>query len=1588
MAQPFVLDINLQIQKVLGLDSVKQQLSSVAGSSAQVNVGAQGAAQTATALGNTQAAAVGAAQAINNVAAAQTKTVASTAASNAAIKSGAGLFDNYGSRVALAGARYSAFLVATSVPFAGLAIIGEATQSIIQLDEAMVKLSQILRQPKEDINALREEIIRLSVDTGTSIKDISDSALVLAQAGFLEGPQDFAKFLEPLSKIPLLPTFGSIEEATEGVIAGLNQFADAGLEPIDILDKMTRVADQFAVESDDLVQALTRAGGTFSALGGDIDQFFAVFTTLRSTTRESAESIATALKTITTRLAEPITVSFLENLGVTVRDNKGELLDLIDIFKNVAVVFNQSSREQQAAIGKQLGGLRNIGRVFAGLSNTDLTDQVLAVSRASGGAVAESAAKGLEKISTQIDLLVARFNELAQSLAEPVFVPFIEGALAVGNAIVTVIDVIKPVLPLFVELIALAAGLKVFSVAATSITKLGGALAAINLGGLSGIGGGGLARGAGSFAGAGQNVIPIGGVGATTSRGSNLSGLAGSQGGQLAGLLGLNLIASKLSESFEKTDNSVAKLGLGALQTSTTLLGLASIITGKSISDLFKGLGAVGKTLVGVGALFAITGAVSDQNQINIDELVTKAAKEVNSLDVQITSGSEASLQNAISQVTTPLVSAISDISDTFDPSTFRGAFSAFSERISDLFSGDFTDAFGLNLSDTVKGNVTLSNDDIDKFTKEIVGDNPKVLGDIVKESLTQFGTDFQEGLQGQIEATLEPFKDVVDVKALAGKIRERIIESVGGLKVIGDLRVQAQQDAANKLLAESTKKIANDLRSIILPQSLNAELIKLSETVRLTVQSIDSSIGSFDSLTSTIGKIETPQLSTTVTPEAARRAIESGNVDLGGGFDQLDTAAQKILITQRAIEDFSKSLQLNLGNLEQQFGAGAINPNEIINNFIESFLANVQGLPPEAEQAIRSSAGLIASDLEQSIVDSKFGIEPDRLKGAINTALGGFGEVTDQLVEQVQSLIEAQLRLANAQNKARDFESQIITTESVRPETILDNLSETLERIGITGVSASNDLDTTVGAINRVSQSVEIAKLLFEEFGPALQERNQIEAKLREATLENASNVGELTAEYIESSNKVRDIKEAFAEVGKLSDLAASRVGQFGDEIDEFQTKQVRDEGDITKEIIGLAAKLTEFDAAADSSKIFESATSKFSNAVDKFTSTTVGGTVTPTRESDARFLPTNNIETLPQITSEVQEIFQSQLENQRSFTQNISDAGTAIGLFSQLISDSVFGTQLLDDAANTTRAPFDPSQFQQAINDTLQQISRNNLTNPDLSTNPLAFLGSNIEDIKKGLKLTLDQETQSKLLINLSPEAINALKPLTDPLASPSQIPLPSLIDSDLDTQSSSADFLEATNSFASASDLFGSVIVNLQSLIDQAKITPTSVDTAVAQAQQESPANDFIKTIGEKISELVAIVQSQAETQEQVATDQKPSEIKIDGLENVEEATSKNSEALASNNDNLSSLTDQLSKTEDALAKGVNLNLETIQNVNVNVAGVSEEIEGVGARLELVARDIARSLILGVLDDLERSAQDTNTAIAFNNAKNTLT
>lgn len=320
----------------------------------------------------------------------------------------------FGEQSALAIRRFLAFSVA-SIGFIKLVgAIKEGVDNAIQFEREMVKIAQVTNNTVKSVSGIQTEIFRLATTLGTSSDDLAKVAVTLSQAGF--SARDTKIALESLAKTTLTATFTDIENTTEAAIAVMAQFKletkDLGV----VLSQINAVSAAFAVESDDLAAAIRRTGGQFKATGGELEELLALFTAIRSTTRESGESIATGLRTIFARIQRPRTVDFLEQLGIKgLRDEATD--EFVGAYKAFQILSNALNKIPGnslafAQIIEELGGFRQISKIIPLIKNFEVAEKALAVAKAQNKSLDRDAATAQEALATSITKVKEAFKSL------------------------------------------------------------------------------------------------------------------------------------------------------------------------------------------------------------------------------------------------------------------------------------------------------------------------------------------------------------------------------------------------------------------------------------------------------------------------------------------------------------------------------------------------------------------------------------------------------------------------------------------------------------------------------------------------------------------------------------------------------------------------------------------------------------------------------------------------------------------------------------------------------------------------------------------------------------------------------------------------------------------------------------------------------------------------------------------------------------------------------------------------------------------------------------------------------------------------
>lgn len=1022
MATPFVLDVNLRIQQVLGLAKVKQQLAGIqTGNIGQLSAGLKSVGVNAAT----------AASHISKGATATNRLGKSAQITGKNLGVAAKQAATFGDQIFLAGKRYAAFLAATVVAFKGVQLIGTATKSVIEFDQAMVSLSQILNKSVDQLGDLSQQFLDLSIKTGTSAAEISNAAKLLAQAGFRGN--ELTEAVEQLAKIPLTPIFQSMEQSIDGVIAAMRQFNNEGLTVEQVFDKMLKVQNDYAASFPDIIEGLKRGGSAFQAIGGTLDEFIAAFVTIRSVTRESSSAVGTSLKTLSSRLGDPKITKFLETKNIRIFE-KGQFVGPIEAIRRIGgYMENNLDLQENLEILTKLGGRRQFSRVIALARNAKLTEEILGKSQNAWGTLNRTAEQGLQAVGKQLDIIVAKAKKLAIELGESVFLPFIQGLASAAEGAITLIGALKPILPIVTKLGALFAG--------TAI-----------LGGL------------GSFL--GPKIGQLAGPAAFAAAGGGARGIGAGIVASPFAQAGLLIAASELAASFFKTADGTDAFSTTLITSTAAITAAIAIFRKQTIAQFAAGgglfpslgrggiLGKIGGTLATAGAIalpLAIIQAQRSAEKLS-DKIIDTAVKSIESIELQ--PPSPKSLEDNISKLYEAVGDSVRGLIDSADVRkrpTIGNLFEGIGRTLGNVFEGDYEALIK-------RGGLTQR--DVKNHIQRILENSPRLINSLIESTASSLlvGGEVDQtpfiARRKLVEGGLDRGLDTQQANQFASDI----IESAGGLEVWTNKVNESAKIIADE--ADNRKKILQ-LTSQVIPPRLVGQLLQFSKAIDKTTRLISTSAKLFEGDIAIIrGGIQAPSFDFDFGAQQIEQLVRTNGLkDLFAFTPDIPRFVGGI----SEIEDLIDQFIINVSNLPSGVDIGSE---------IDKFFEFQRNVPESVRNNFESFFQTIAEDI-QLASEGKL-IDPEEIKrrfkqefadiglGASNAAVETIGQFLRNTFDRLQDELN---RLA----VVRGLELAV----PVRPESQAVFLEQQLRRSGIyaTGRTPSTQQRGTFDELSLLEQ-------------------------------------------------------------------------------------------------------------------------------------------------------------------------------------------------------------------------------------------------------------------------------------------------------------------------------------------------------------------------------------------------------------------------------------------------------------------------------------------------------------------------------------
>lgn len=317
----------------------------------------------------------------------------------------------------------------------------DALSTITELDATMTQMAVVTDLTVGDYWDQLPEYSQRASELGVSINDAYKAATLYYQQG-LKTNEVNAISAETLK----LAKVAGIDaaEATDKMTAALRGFNmelnDTSAQKV--ADVYAELAAITAADVNEISTAMTKTASIASSAGMEFETTAAFLSQIIETTRESAETAGTAMKTVIARFQElkkdPSEIgevdgeivdanaieTALRSVGVSLRDAQGQFRELDDVFLELSSKWNTLDKNTQRYIATIAAGSRQQSRFIAMMQDYGRTQELVSAANNSAGASNRQFEKTMDSLEAKVEKLKNAWHEFTMGIMDSDLVKF------------------------------------------------------------------------------------------------------------------------------------------------------------------------------------------------------------------------------------------------------------------------------------------------------------------------------------------------------------------------------------------------------------------------------------------------------------------------------------------------------------------------------------------------------------------------------------------------------------------------------------------------------------------------------------------------------------------------------------------------------------------------------------------------------------------------------------------------------------------------------------------------------------------------------------------------------------------------------------------------------------------------------------------------------------------------------------------------------------------------------------------------------------------------------------------------------------
>lgn len=296
------------------------------------------------------------------------------------------------------------------------------------LDTSLNDIRIVTEKSAEQMDKFAVKANNAAKALGQSTTDYTEASLIYYQQGLSD------KEVEARTETTLKAanvTGQSGEEVSEQLTAVWNGYKVSAEEAEIYVDKLAAVAASTASNLEELSTGMSKVASAANAMGVDVDQLNAQLATIVSVTRQAPESVGTALKTIYARMSDlkmgktdedglglGDVSGTMEQMGIKILDETGNLRDMGKVVEDVAAKWDTWTKAQQTAMAQVMAGKRQYNNLVALFENWDMYEEALSTSENSLGTLQRQQDTYMESTAAHLQQMRTSFEDLYDSMLD------------------------------------------------------------------------------------------------------------------------------------------------------------------------------------------------------------------------------------------------------------------------------------------------------------------------------------------------------------------------------------------------------------------------------------------------------------------------------------------------------------------------------------------------------------------------------------------------------------------------------------------------------------------------------------------------------------------------------------------------------------------------------------------------------------------------------------------------------------------------------------------------------------------------------------------------------------------------------------------------------------------------------------------------------------------------------------------------------------------------------------------------------------------------------------------------------------------